>query len=725
MDDEVDDDGVGELVAPPPPSPKHRRVWSVGVDSATELGKIQKAHEMSSLQTELAKQSRALEESQEETQLAARIGQSLLAQNQQLDYELKATLCQATARADDAERHARVLEARLAEATTSCRAAESQCVHSAVEIEHLHGVQAGLESTIKQLTRDASKCKDERQLLTQATARLHEENRELQADRDTLQTANGRLIRELEALRADLTERRDAADASDRSVLEFKTKLVGYDQVVAHLEALQAHVLSTDVELATLHEHCRALEDAKEASELLVAALTTELHTTTEQLQQERVITQEMREASRSYLSRRSSDASASDGPDVAILKQGSLFHELSLVLERDRADATQPLLDRILALETELASYREGSSHETVSSHVNEVRALRETQYAIETELLQVQKELSRTQETSKLWEAKYVAKCAEADEFRVELKGHMHACEVELDQLMKQRSSMQDELLKARLLYTEAAAEWHAQRTLHEAQVEQLHETLRAAQSEVHHLKLDERHAAASLAASTQQLCEMDRALRLAKDHEEALSKSVGLFQSNCDAQASRLLALEDAMRDAAETRVMQEQQMAALTSELDQTLELWRDEKTTSDGLRQRIEELHEMMEVASQPSPYRSRQSSIEQRRSFLKRGSLFHELAQQIEREVTLAQRTISEDDETTPPSVIVESLRLQLDELQIQLRRERARVCQLQTELDAATPAPPIVRPPWFWAALYGGRVRGLLDNEIIAAPHE
>ena len=62
---------------------------------------------------------------------------------------------------------------------------------------------------------------------------------------------------------------------------------------------------------------------------------------------------------------------------------------------------------------------------------------------------------------------------------------------------------------------------------------------------------------------------------------------------------------------------------------------------------------------MMEVASQPSPYRSRQSSIEQRRSFLKRGSLFHELAQQLEREVTLAQRTIREDDETAPPSVIV------------------------------------------------------------------
>ena len=49
---------------------------------------------MSSLQTELAKQSKALEVSQEETQLAARIGQSLLEQNQQLDYELKATLSQ-------------------------------------------------------------------------------------------------------------------------------------------------------------------------------------------------------------------------------------------------------------------------------------------------------------------------------------------------------------------------------------------------------------------------------------------------------------------------------------------------------------------------------------------------------------------------------------------------------------------------------------------------------
>ena len=35
-------------------------------------------------------------------------------------------------------------------------------------------------------------------------------------------------------------------------------------------------------------------------------------------------------------------------------------------------------------------------------------------------------------------MWEAKYLAKCAEADEFRVDLKGHMHAYEVELDQLV-----------------------------------------------------------------------------------------------------------------------------------------------------------------------------------------------------------------------------------------------------------------------------------------------
>ncbi|RHY68703.1 hypothetical protein DYB30_004274 [Aphanomyces astaci] len=41
------------------------------------------------LHSELEKQSRALEESQEETQLAARIGQSLLLQKQQLDYEME------------------------------------------------------------------------------------------------------------------------------------------------------------------------------------------------------------------------------------------------------------------------------------------------------------------------------------------------------------------------------------------------------------------------------------------------------------------------------------------------------------------------------------------------------------------------------------------------------------------------------------------------------------
>ena len=41
------------------------------------------------LHNELQKQSKALEESQEEAQLAARIGQSLLLQNQKLDYEME------------------------------------------------------------------------------------------------------------------------------------------------------------------------------------------------------------------------------------------------------------------------------------------------------------------------------------------------------------------------------------------------------------------------------------------------------------------------------------------------------------------------------------------------------------------------------------------------------------------------------------------------------------
>ncbi|RHX99987.1 hypothetical protein DYB37_004178 [Aphanomyces astaci] len=73
-------------------SASHRRVRSIVVGGPIELNKIKKEQEVETLHSELEKQHKALEVSLEETQLAARIGQSLLLQNQQLDYEMESKL---------------------------------------------------------------------------------------------------------------------------------------------------------------------------------------------------------------------------------------------------------------------------------------------------------------------------------------------------------------------------------------------------------------------------------------------------------------------------------------------------------------------------------------------------------------------------------------------------------------------------------------------------------
>ncbi|CAK4077374.1 unnamed protein product [Aphanomyces euteiches] len=72
----------------------HRRFWSVGVGGQEELQKIKKEQEVEILHSALEEKNKALEQSHEEAQLAARIGQSLLLQNQQLDYELEDKISQ-------------------------------------------------------------------------------------------------------------------------------------------------------------------------------------------------------------------------------------------------------------------------------------------------------------------------------------------------------------------------------------------------------------------------------------------------------------------------------------------------------------------------------------------------------------------------------------------------------------------------------------------------------
>ncbi|OQR85580.1 hypothetical protein ACHHYP_11667 [Achlya hypogyna] len=128
-----DHDEVGPLVHPKPMvKPSHRRVWSIGMGGAIELDKITKDQKVEILQTELERQSKALEESQEETQLAARIGQSLLIQNQQLDYEWEAKL-------------AKTLTKELTTLHHDYKQLESARLRTDVELDHLRLQNADLK----------------------------------------------------------------------------------------------------------------------------------------------------------------------------------------------------------------------------------------------------------------------------------------------------------------------------------------------------------------------------------------------------------------------------------------------------------------------------------------------------------------------------------------------------------------------------------------------------
>lgn len=67
----------------------HRRAHSIIGAGDLELSQILKHKTLEELASELVIKSRALEESQEEIELAARIGQTLLQRNQELDFEVE------------------------------------------------------------------------------------------------------------------------------------------------------------------------------------------------------------------------------------------------------------------------------------------------------------------------------------------------------------------------------------------------------------------------------------------------------------------------------------------------------------------------------------------------------------------------------------------------------------------------------------------------------------
>lgn len=71
--------------------PRHRRSLSIGFAGEIDLAQLQKMKEVEDLYSELECKKKALEESQEEACLAARIGQTLLERNEEMNAEIEST----------------------------------------------------------------------------------------------------------------------------------------------------------------------------------------------------------------------------------------------------------------------------------------------------------------------------------------------------------------------------------------------------------------------------------------------------------------------------------------------------------------------------------------------------------------------------------------------------------------------------------------------------------
>ncbi|ETV74838.1 hypothetical protein, variant [Aphanomyces astaci] len=225
----------------------HRRVWSVGVGGAVELNKLKKEQEVKILHSELEKQSRALEESQEETQLAARIGQSLLLQKQQLDYEMEDKVSALTQRCGDATSQVQELDAKYKSATVQCRQLDQLRVQHELQIEDLTD-----KSALKTLKDELVHARAKTIEASAQNTHLMTEVEELKKRVVDLKQVNGKLNADLGKVNLHLGELGDSNRELELQVSELT-------------ERLQSAVVDADKFVALQAEHGTTVKAWKEA----------------------------------------------------------------------------------------------------------------------------------------------------------------------------------------------------------------------------------------------------------------------------------------------------------------------------------------------------------------------------------------------------------------------------------------------------------------------------
>ncbi|EQC28365.1 hypothetical protein SDRG_13912 [Saprolegnia diclina VS20] len=371
----------GKLVA------GHRRGHSIVVGGAHERQKLQKEHEVQRLQSVLEKQTKALEESQEETQLAARIGQSLLRQNQQLDYEMEDRVGSLTQRCEDAEAHVKSLSAKVAELSAKYRVLDLQHAKVLHDQSAADADGATARCVAKTLRDELASAKDDARFLRRAQddllteiAGLRERNIALVAETKQLHAENTALQRHCD----DLLDINHEQTQRVRQLEEAHAMAVeALLEVQPKFKALQVNHAQSLSELRLLTEQFETTRDDAESAAAQVHALRDDLAALTEQLEQEKRVAHDLllkneelvdtiatvptpkhsrqpselssprgytrqlsgahsRQPSEFDLSTMLHQESALERRRAEILKRGSLFHELSIELEKEFVRAKQ-----------------------------------------------------------------------------------------------------------------------------------------------------------------------------------------------------------------------------------------------------------------------------------------------------------------------------------------------------------------------------------------------
>ncbi|ETW03240.1 hypothetical protein H310_05637 [Aphanomyces invadans] len=629
-----DSDVVGTLGMRPSKVSKanHRRVWSVGVGGAVEYDKLKKEQEVNILHSELEKQSKALEESQEETQLAARIGQTLLLQKQQLDYELEDKLSTLTQRCDTAEAQVRVLEGKYHTATEQWRKLDQLRVQHEVEIEDLANKSIASTSALKSLREELVYT---RAKVAEASARnvhLASEVDELKKRVVELKQVNSKLTVDLGTANARLGELRDANQELDGQVTKLNNQLEIALIDATKYEALQTQHASTVEDLHASLAASTTLQDDNRAKCQQIATLGLELQQAAERLELERTMAQELlrkhdMHTAASGHSRAASDFNLSTttngSTSVPGLKHRSLFHELSLQLIHD----VGPLQQQVVALKDALAnaSTNHSAMLATMQSEMQTVASSREEALAKAAEM---KGQLATASQAAQEWEQKCIMQTREVDLVHRQLE---HAA-IELADALKCNHDLRDKLAKAEVD--------------HGLALQQHSRDIRSLQAKYQHLQDQYAQRVAkskAFVAHTPGDGTCESAGHGGEDVEpkyHALVASFQALQANHDDVVEQLEASTSRMH-AAEAKVdEQAHQLATQIEDLHQLQQLWSESKVTVDALRQRNEELSTKLYQTSSPT---KQQTAMEiHRQSLLERGSLFHELSAHVEHEVEMA-----------------------------------------------------------------------------------